>query len=104
LRRELQGRRRRRLWGGQRGCPARRRQLLAQGLLLQAQLLELAGVLPAQALDDGIALGVHALAQAQLLQAGVELVRVVLQAAQALGEAFDADGAGVGIGQQIQTT
>ena len=89
------------LGGRQHGRLARRRQLLAQGLLLHAQLLELPGVLPPQALDDGIALGVHALAEAELLQAGVELVGVVLQTAQALGQALDADGTGVGVGQQV---
>ena len=76
----------------------RRGQLFAQRLLLKAQRLELPGVLPAQALDDGVALGVHAFAETQLLQAGVELIGVVLQAAQALRQALDTDGPGVGVG------
>jgi hypothetical protein len=83
------------------GFGAFRLQLLAQGRLLPTQLLQLLGVLPAQTLDQGIALRVHALAQTELLQADGKLVHVGLQPAQPLGQALDADGPRVGIGQQV---
>ena len=88
--------------GRQRRRCAPRREFLTQRLLLGAQLRQLACILLAQTLDQRIALRVRARLEAELVEPGGELAHVGLHPAQPLGQALDADGTGVGVGQEVR--